>query len=157
MTERGPSNRGLARPRMAALTASLVFGFSLATLFSLDPLDRPEARVAMAAIALLALTVLAAALIRWNLGRQRRGLARATILAHALGCAFLAAEIVFSFVPRSNGNANALAMRKWMAEYWKPINRLGFRDADVAVADLEHKRKILVVGDSFVAGHGVED
>ncbi len=75
----------------------------------------------------------------------------------ALLSALLLGEVFFSFVPRSNGNGNALAMRRWMAKYWKPINQFGYRDRDYASSDLERKRRIVVVGDSFVAGHGIRD
>jgi hypothetical protein len=135
----------------------VVFAVSLAGLLRLDPLESLWARIALAALALLSLTALAAGLVHKCLERGSIPAAKATLLGYGLFSTLLIGEIFFSFIPRSNGNGNALAMRRWMAEYWKPINRFGFRDPDYSASDLERKRKILVVGDSFVAGHGIKD
>lgn len=46
--------------------------------------------------------------------------------------------------------------RQWMQRYWSPINRIGYRDYDFVPRE-GTRRHIIVVGDSFTAGLGVED
>lgn len=63
-------------------------------------------------------------------------------------------ELIFAtaFVS-SDGIGVTLSAQRWMQEYWKPINSLGYRD-------YEHKWKdksLFVVGDSIIAGYGIED
>jgi hypothetical protein len=65
-------------------------------------------------------------------------------------------EVIFSFVPRSHGVGYTFAARLWFEKYWRPINSLGYRDKEIAQNDLS-KIKVAVVGDSFMAGHGVKD
>lgn len=67
---------------------------------------------------------------------------------------FLLLECVFLFVARSHHNNTALASRIWFARHWQ-VNSLGYRD-DAPVPDTR-KKKILLLGDSFVAGHGLTD
>lgn len=50
-----------------------------------------------------------------------------------------------------------LAARNWFDRYWKPVNALGYRDVEREISDMAGRRVILVVGDSFVAGQGIED
>ena len=40
----------------------------------------------------------------------------------------------------------------WNLQYWKPINRLGYRDREPVESK---KKKILIVGDSVMAGGGI--
>ncbi len=57
----------------------------------------------------------------------------------------------------SHGYVWTHATALWNATYWKPINSLGFRDVDHTPESLVGKKLMLVVGDSFAAGHGVAD
>lgn len=88
-------------------------------------------------------------------GRARRlgiGLS-ISVATFALGLAGL--ELYFAGRPaQSDGYAVTLAGRRWFAEHWRPINSLGYRDHE---PDWAGERTLLVVGDSFAAGHGVED
>ena len=63
-------------------------------------------------------------------------------------------EIVFMFIPVSHSTSNTLAGKNWFAIYWKE-NSLGFRDAELKEKDLT-KKKIIFIGDSFTAGHGLK-
>ena len=57
----------------------------------------------------------------------------------------------YSFV-QSDGFGFTLAGRRWSDKYWNPINSYGYRDYEP-----EWRDKIaFVVGDSFVAGHGIK-
>ncbi len=44
---------------------------------------------------------------------------------------------------------------RWWKAYWHPVNAEGYRDEPFV--DLPNKHKIVVLGDSIVAGQGVED
>ncbi|PCH98523.1 MAG: hypothetical protein COB85_01400 [Bacteroidetes bacterium] len=67
-------------------------------------------------------------------------------------------EGVFMFVPRSHGGGGqeSLAARLWFSKYWE-VNGLGYRDAEVKPEQDKNKFNIMVIGDSFVAGHGIKD
>jgi len=58
------------------------------------------------------------------------------------------------FVLSSDGFGHTLASRQWFAQYWKPINSLGYRNIEHDPTGLNGKKVLFVVGDSFVAGHG---
>lgn len=64
-------------------------------------------------------------------------------------------EVVFMFVPQSHEGVLSKASQVWWAKYWNPINSLGYRDVEPEVA--AGKKQVLVIGDSFSAGHGLED
>ena len=80
------------------------------------------------------------------------------ILLFALGYTFLALEYVFSsFVVISDGFGFTLAMKKWHQIYWKPINSMGYRDKEHRWEKDSSSNILFVVGDSFAAGHGIEN
>ena len=97
----------------------------------------------------------------WLVGAARRPGPRGALaeLALGLGAAGLALaalllvlEVGFArFAVQSDGLGHTLAARAWFARHWGPANRYGFRDAEPAATG----RRLFVVGDSFVAGHGV--
>lgn len=60
-------------------------------------------------------------------------------------------EIVLRCSTFSSGTGGAAAQR-WFAEYWKPVNALGYRDYEVAKDGRPH---IVFLGDSITAGQGV--
>src|SRR6185436_234575 len=83
--------------------------------------------------------------------RGPRMIARLGLVALVL----LAVEGVFSMVERSHAVGYTLAARLWFARHWStPNNSLGYRD-------VEHpddgRKKLFVLGDSFVAGVGIAD
>jgi len=63
-------------------------------------------------------------------------------------------EIIFGvFMVQSDGYGFTLSSKLWHEKYWKPVNAYGYRD-------YEHDWKeniLFVVGDSFVAGDGIEN
>ncbi len=114
-------------------------------------------RLAWVALALLFL-VAAAVAFRLLLPRRRqRPLAlRGLLLVSTLGLLWLALELVFAFCVRSSdGYGHTLASRLWFARYWRPVNSHGFRDREHP--GLGTRPVLLVVGDSFAAGHGIAD
>jgi len=88
-------------------------------------------------------------------GRWRTAAAGAVVSLFTFGLSYLAAECWFVGVhDQSDGYAQTLAGKRWFSRHWTPINSLGYRDRE---HDFSGKSPLLVVGDSFVAGHGTED
>ena len=65
-------------------------------------------------------------------------------------------EIIFMYVPQSHEGVLSKASQIWWEKYWKPVNSLGYRDKEIT-ENKTGKTNILVVGDSFSAGHGLEN
>jgi len=81
------------------------------------------------------------------------------ILFHSI-CIFLsiaialgAAELVLRSMTMSSGTGAGKLGQRWVAENWKPINSLNYRDYEPS--GKHDKDGILFVGDSFTAGYGV--
>jgi hypothetical protein len=71
--------------------------------------------------------------------------------------AILGVELFFSHVYiMSDGFGITRASALWHEKYWKPINSLGYRDPEYTQDYLAGRKVVLVVGDSFVAGHGTK-
>jgi hypothetical protein len=70
-------------------------------------------------------------------------------------CLFLILEFVFySSFAITEGFGFTLASHRWAEKYWH-VNSLGYRDVEHKPADLNGKKVIFVVGDSFAAGYGI--
>jgi hypothetical protein len=95
--------------------------------------------------------------LRW----QTRSRARSVLFKFTLTlitCFYLFAtlELLFySVVTPSDGFGFTLAAQRWHERYWHPINSLDYRDREHPPAEFQNKEIIFVVGDSFVAGHGI--
>ncbi len=64
-------------------------------------------------------------------------------------------EIIFMYVPQSHEGVLSKASQIWWEKYWKPVNDQNYRDREILTDTT--KKAILVIGDSFAAGHGLED
>lgn len=95
---------------------------------------------------------------RWRAGSKAR---RTRILAilvpvDAVLATLLVLELGMTlFFAQSDGFNLTFSSRNWFARYWKPINSLGYRDREPR-ATAPGETFVLVVGDSFVAGHGID-
>jgi hypothetical protein len=65
-------------------------------------------------------------------------------------------EGLFMFSKTTHRFNGTLGSRAWFLNYWT-LNENGYRDIDHDSAAVAGKRKVLVIGDSFVAGHGIQD
>lgn len=65
-------------------------------------------------------------------------------------------EIVFLFVWSSHRYNGTLSSRSWFYQYWN-LNSEGYRDPEYNPQSFQGKSKVMVLGDSFTAGHGVKD
>lgn len=119
-----------------------------------DPLLRLAGGV-LAALALAALTV------RTNRDRHpvaTRTILRSLTLVGSLAIAVVVAELaLFAFFTESHGACSTLASRRWFQRYWHPVNASGYRDFEHDPADFVEKKTLCVLGDSYVAGQGIEN
>lgn len=76
-------------------------------------------------------------------------------MCYAFAFVFLFMEIIFMFIPQSHSVGYSLAAKVWHSYYWKPINSLGYRDHETT-DEKGSRKKILVIGDSFVAAQGIK-
>ncbi|MBI5363727.1 MAG: SGNH/GDSL hydrolase family protein [Planctomycetes bacterium] len=87
---------------------------------------------------------------------RRSAGARALLVLTTLAIAFFVVEAGLRvFFVQSDGFAVTAMHRAWVAVHWKPINSLRYRDREPVEAP--GVRRVLVVGDSFAAGHGLND
>ncbi|MPR35580.1 SGNH/GDSL hydrolase family protein [Salmonirosea aquatica] len=63
-------------------------------------------------------------------------------------------EIFFMYIPQSHEGVLSKASQIWWEKYWKPVNAQGYRDKEIEKGT--NKTNVLVIGDSFAAGHGLE-
>ena len=68
---------------------------------------------------------------------------------------FIGLEIIFMYIPQSHEGVLSKASQIWWEKYWHPVNKLGYHDKEVT--QQSGKKHILVIGDSFAAGHGLKD
>lgn len=88
--------------------------------------------------------------------RLRRAAANLLLTYAMLTLLLLAGEAYFRFVHAESDGLPTLALRNWQARYWQ-TNSLGYRDREWTPADWQGKQTVIVVGDSFTAGWGIED
>ena len=107
----------------------------------------------------LSLLLNAALLFRFVYSRQTRvrtRLMKATLVLSTTLLIFFVLEFTFAFVVKqSDGFGTTLASRLWFQRYWQPINSFGYRDYEKK--EFENRRVVFFVGDSIVAGHGIND
>lgn len=114
------------------------------------------------AVALGVVTVLLAAAVLlfrklWvRESRLRQLCMKLTTSTFALAYFLLVLDVgFFTFFTESVGSVRPITGKRWFCAHWKPLNALGYRDADVS--RMQDRRRVVVVGDSFAAGHGVDD
>jgi hypothetical protein len=90
--------------------------------------------------------------------KQARKIAQNSLLAiFSVWFVLIGLEIFFRFFfAQSDGWNFTLAARNWSDRYWR-VNSIGYRDVEWTSDRLAERTKIMVLGDSFVAGHGIED
>lgn len=109
-------------------------------------------------VALCALNLVA----MWGLSRLRRGRARTggmgvLVAVDAMLAALLVLEVAMAlFFAQSDGFNITMSSRNWFARHWHPVNSLGYRDAEPR-PKAPGEKLVLVVGDSFAAGHGIDN
>lgn len=100
------------------------------------------------------------ALLGWGISRLPRGRWRTVGLAGLVTVSAVAATLLVLelgmalFFAQSDGFNLTMSSRNWFARYWKPINSLGYRDAQPR-PKAPGETLVMVLGDSFVSGHGI--
>ena len=122
----------------------------------MDTLNRLRLENAVAFGVFLFAAAGAAVAIRllWPRGsRVRRTAIRTLAAVSGTLTALFALEFAFAFCVQSDAFGGSLASELWFARYWNPINSYGYRDT--SIKHFEGRSVLFVVGDSFVAGHGI--
>lgn len=93
--------------------------------------------------------------VLWRRGGRLRTLCVGlAVSACTLSIALVGLELYFAVAyVKSDGYGVTLAGRRWFEERWGPLNSLDYRDPE---HDWSGERTLLIVGDSFIAGHGVD-
>lgn len=111
--------------------------------------------------AITALIALAAGRAIWAISghpRLRNTLQGVWTSTVTLAVLLLILEAFFRlFVARSDGLAITLSHLNWLRRYWHPINSLGYRDDEWTPQAVAGRVKVLIVGDSFASGVGIDD
>ena len=90
---------------------------------------------------------------RWRTFAQSLSLSLITCLI-----VLLALELYFrQFVIASDNLGFIRTSQAWFHKYYHPINSFGYRDIEHPESSLEGKRVLYVVGDSLMAGQGIDD
>ena len=91
-----------------------------------------------------------------NTSRLRSLLMKISVSVSTFVYLFLALEIIFySSFAISDTFGFTLASQRWQERYSHPMNSFGYRDVEHSATDFDNKKVLFVVGDSFVAGHGI--
>lgn len=69
---------------------------------------------------------------------------------------FFLLETVFLFIGQSHKNNHTLSSKVWFARHWE-YNDFGYRDGEMREKMDSEQKRILLIGDSFVSGHGIKD
>ncbi len=89
--------------------------------------------------------------------RRLQSLARGLLITYVMLLLILGAgEFYFRFVFAESENTVSLATENWLDRYWQ-TNALGYRDREWTADDLAGKQVVVVTGDSFTAGWGIQD
>lgn len=81
-----------------------------------------------------------------------------TLSLMTLFLTFVAVEFYFKvFFAQTDNYTFTLSAQNWYEKYWHPINSFGYRDREWKLEDTIGKTKLMVVGDSFVAGTGIDN
>lgn len=92
-----------------------------------------------------------------SLPQNRPVLAKLVLVAVSMIVALLALELYLRYVrDEPDGWGYSRQHRVWMERYWGANNSMGLRDIEQTLPEVEGKRLIVVLGDSFTEGFGIE-
>lgn len=77
-------------------------------------------------------------------------------LAMTLGLLLILDAGLKLFYAQPDAFTVTLSNQNWQKRYWHPINSLGYRDYEWTPDDARDRTTILIIGDSFAAGNGIE-
>jgi hypothetical protein len=89
--------------------------------------------------------------------RWAKPLLAALLVVDSLFLGLAAMEAYFTYAyDQSDGFDLTMAGHQWFARHWQPLNSLGYRDQEPQ-APAKGEKVLAVLGDSFAAGHGIND
>lgn len=89
--------------------------------------------------------------------KTRKHLQNLILVLFSLFLTVMALEFCMKvFFAQTDDFGHTLAFKNWYERYWGQTNSLGYRDREWAWDDVAGKHKIMVLGDSFAAGYGIE-
>lgn len=108
----------------------------------------------------VAFVLLGVLLIMGSIQKRVIGLQKAArgllVTYFTIALLLLIGEGYFRFVYAESDGLPTLASRNWLARYWQP-NTAGYRDVEWTSQALGQRKLVLIVGDSFAAGWGIEN
>ncbi len=108
-------------------------------------------------VGLAGVAALLIALVTQRRWQRTRGIAGGLLVSFVTVVMILGAgEIYFRYFFAQSENTLTLATLNWLGRYWQ-TNSLGYRDREWTPADWQGKTTIMVTGDSFTAGWGLEN
>lgn len=84
------------------------------------------------------------------MSRNKRLSILLALCSFACTCSMI--ELIMRFTVDMSAGRQSVIFEGWERAHWTPINSLGYRDVEPYSADLTN---VLVVGDSYIAGYGV--
>jgi lysophospholipase L1-like esterase len=116
-----------------------------------------KVQIPRALFALLVMVLLVRSFYYGIIKQEKTGkwLKNISLILFSLLMLFFIAETVCMFIAYPIGSAASLSSELWYARHWKPLNSMGYRDAEYTRGD--KREKVLVLGDSYAAGQGIEN
>lgn len=108
----------------------------------------------------LLVVLMTAVRARWpdQQSKTRERLQNLFLLLFSLFVTVMALEFYMKAIfAQTDDFGQTLAFKNWYERYWGPTNSLGYRDREWTWDDVAGKHKIMVLGDSFAAGYGIEN
>lgn len=89
--------------------------------------------------------------------KRLRSVCRGLLISYTMIVLLLiGGELYFRFAFAESDGLPTLAQQNWMNRYWQ-TNNLGYRDREWQPEDWANSETILILGDSFAAGYGLEN
>lgn len=147
-----------ARSLVAFFRGALVVTVSLVVAMAAQDPSQAGLRAALTVATMVSVTgaYLALALLRRRSGHRGSALQACALMIYCLTLVLCAGELRFTTLDRSHSVNFTLAGKLWLARHYR-YNSYHHRGPEPDPRLLESKRRIVVVGDSFAAGHGVEE
>jgi lysophospholipase L1-like esterase len=113
----------------------------------------------MLSILILLLVIFALLIVLATQARRKslRGIGRGLLVSYfTFVWVLIAGELFFRYAYAESENTLSLATVNWLDRHWQE-NALGYRDREWTPSDWEGKTTVVVTGDSFTAGWGIEN
>lgn len=145
----------MVRNKVAGLLLSSLFAGGLTYRLFFSQLPDLDLRARLFRLLLIFLLTAAVLQFLYCVVKSTPRLASFFLCFSSLFFLFCLLEALFMFYPRSHGSCNTLACQLWVKNF-RQLNSYNYRDKEYALFELQSKRRIFILGDSFVEGHGIK-